>query len=174
MCILHWTSLFEVCSMWLVHACTCTMTVWENVEVPSWRIELYRVLRIKDCDRDVCVCVYVCKLTERRFQYFKCTELKKPSPDSTFKYLYTCKAHLLNSYRHREDHSQEYEFSSSESLPHILYQTRDTNSPNLGSNFGEWYTYHLCKRYGNSAWCLCINIRTSTSVVYSYSENNLE
>ena len=39
----------------------------------------------------VCVCVCVCKLTDRRFQYFKCTELKKPSPDSTLKYLYTCK-----------------------------------------------------------------------------------
>ena len=24
----------------------------------------------------------------------------------------------------------------------------------LGSKFGEWYTYHLCKRYGNSDWCL--------------------
>ena len=43
----------------------------------------------------------------------------------------------------------------------------------LGSNFGELYTYHLCKRYGNSARCLCINIRTPTLVVYSCSENKV-
>ena len=40
----------------------------------------------------------------------------------------------------------------------------------LVSNFGEWYMYHLCKGYGNSAWCLCINTQTPTLVVYSCSE----
>ena len=111
----------------------------------------------------VCVCVCVCVHAIFRHTYFQTAVL----PNEGDSYIYYCTIVsplptlfqiLSMSFRYccvwmlqAPEHmyailisEQEYEFSSSESSPHILYQTWNTNSPNLALfGFQLWRVVHV-------------------------------